>query len=303
MSTPTEPTTRTILITGATDGLGRALALRLAGPDVRLILHGRSAERAAAVQEQVRAAGGTADVLLADLAELRQVDRLADAVLADFDRLDVLVNNAGVGFGAPGTGREESADGIELRFAVNYLAGYRLTERLLDRLATSAASPADSADSAEPVEPVEPARIVNVASVGQYPLDFADPQTTRAYDGITAYRRSKLAQIIATFDLADRLATANPATDRRPVTVNALHPASLMATTMVQEAEVAPLSTVAEGVDATLRLVTGAAGALSGRYYDGTREARADAQAYEPAARTRLRALSAELIAGALRRG
>lgn len=272
----------TIMITGATDGLGRALALRLAAPDTLLILHGRSAERAAEVQRQVRAAGGAAEVRLADLADLHQVDRLADTVLADFDRLDVLVNNAGIGFGAPGTGRQESADGIELRFAVSYLAGYRLTERLLPRLAES---------------PGGAARIVNVASAGQEPIDFADPQLSKAYDGAVAYRRSKLAQITATYDLADRLAA-----DNRPVTVNALHPASLMATTMVQEAGVTPWSTVEQGLEATLRLVTGAAGANSGRYYNGTQEARADAQAYDPEARARLRALSEELVTEALGR-
>ncbi|WP_035840751.1 SDR family NAD(P)-dependent oxidoreductase [Kitasatospora azatica] len=270
-------TPRTILITGATDGLGRALALRLAGPDTLLILHGRSAERAAEVQRQVRAAGGRAEVRLADLAELRQVDRLADQVLADFDRLDVLVNNAGIGFGAPGSGREQNADGVELRFAVNYLAGYHLTDRLLPRLTEAGG------------------RIVNVASAGQYPIDFADPQLLAAYDGVTAYRRAKLAQVIATFDLADRLAA-----EGSPVTVNALHPATFMATGMVREAGVEPMSSVEQGVAATLELVTGPAGAASGHYYNGTAEARADAQAYDPKAREQLRALSAELVARAL---
>ncbi|WP_329578042.1 SDR family NAD(P)-dependent oxidoreductase [Kitasatospora sp. NBC_01250] len=277
---PHTPTT--ILITGATDGLGRELALRLAGPGTLLVLHGRSAERAAEVQRQVRAAGGEAEVRLADLGDLRQVDRLADTVLADFDRLDVLVNNAGIGFGTPGSGRQESADGIELRLAVNYLAGYRLTGRLLPRL-TEAAAPGNAA------------RIVNVASAGQYPIDFADPQLTSHYDGVVAYRRSKLAQIIATFDLAERLAEADV-----PVTVNALHPASFMATTMVQEAAVTPLSTVAQGVEATLQLVTGSAGARTGRYFNGLQPATADQQAYDPDARTRLRSLSDELIAHAL---
>ncbi|WP_327065664.1 SDR family NAD(P)-dependent oxidoreductase [Kitasatospora sp. NBC_01302] len=277
---PHTPTT--ILITGATDGLGRELALRLAGPGTLLVLHGRSAERAAEVQRQVRAAGGEAEVRLADLGDLRQVDRLADTVLADFDRLDVLVNNAGIGFGTPDSGRQESADGIELRLAVNYLAGYRLTGRLLPRLTEAAA-------------PGKAARIVNVASAGQHPIDFADPQLTSHYDGVVAYRRSKLAQIIATFDLAERLAEADV-----PVTVNALHPASFMATTMVQEAAVTPLSTVAQGVEATLQLVTGSAGARTGRYFNGLQPATADQQAYDPDARTRLRSLSDELIAHAL---
>jgi NAD(P)-dependent dehydrogenase (short-subunit alcohol dehydrogenase family) len=272
------PFPRTILITGATDGLGRGLALRLADPGTLLVLHGRSPERAAEVARQVRARGGRAEVRLADLGALHQVDQLADTVLRDFDRLDVLVSNAGVGGGAPGAGRELSADGYELRFAVNYLAGYHLTNRLLDR-----------------IKQAPGARIVNVASAGQAPVDFADPQFTRGYDGGTAYRRAKLAQVIATFDLAERLAA-----EGSEVTVNALHPATFMATTMVREAGVEPWSTVDEGIDATMRLVTGEAGATSGRYFNGTEPARADAQAYDPRAREQLRTLSAELVAKAL---
>ncbi|TQF02047.1 SDR family NAD(P)-dependent oxidoreductase [Kitasatospora acidiphila] len=278
---------RTILITGATDGLGRGLALRLASPDTLLILHGRSEQRAAEVARQVRAKGGAAEVRLADLAELRQVDRLADTVLRDFDRLDVLVNNAGAGGGAPGADRQLSADGYELLFAVNYLAGYHLTNRLLERLKAAPATQGPSGEGR--------ARIVNVSSAGQAPIDFADPHLTRDFSGGTAYCRAKLAQILFTFDLAERLAAEGSA-----VSVNALHPASYMATTMVREAGVEPWSTVDEGVDATMRLVTGEAGAVGGRYFNGTQPTRAHAQAYDPGARQQLRALSAELIAKAL---
>ncbi|TWF96318.1 SDR family NAD(P)-dependent oxidoreductase [Kitasatospora viridis] len=270
---------RTILITGATDGLGRGLALRLAAPDTRLVLHGRSAERAEQVAEQVRALGATAEVRLADLAELHQVDRLADTVLADFDRLDVLVNNAGIGAGAPGAGRELSADGYELRLAVNHLSGYHLTNRLLGLVERAP----------------QGGRIVNVASAGQQAIDFTDPQLTRRYDGGTAYRQAKLAQILFTFDLAERLTAAGS-----PVTVNALHPATFMATTMVREAGVEPWSTVEEGVEAVRRLAVGPAGERTGRYYDGTRETRADDQAYDPQAREQLRVLCDELVAKAL---
>ncbi|MCC9305737.1 SDR family NAD(P)-dependent oxidoreductase [Kitasatospora sp. RB6PN24] len=272
------PSPRTILITGATDGLGRGLALRLAAPGTLLILHGRSAQRAAEVAARVRAQGGAAEVRLADLGELRQVDRLADSVLRDFDRLDVLVNNAGVGSGAPGAERQLSLDGYELRFAVNYLAGYHLTNRLLGRLNEAPAG-----------------RIVNVSSAGQAPIDFADPHITRDYNGGTAYCRSKLAQVLFTFDLAERLAAEGSA-----VTVNALHPATYMATTMVRDAGVEPWSTVDEGVDAAMGLITGEAGATSGGYFNGTQPARAHAQAYDPQARVQLRALSAELVAEAL---
>jgi NAD(P)-dependent dehydrogenase (short-subunit alcohol dehydrogenase family) len=183
--------------------------------------------------------------------------------------------------------RRLSADGYELRFAVNYLAGYHLTNRLLDRL--KAARPAG-------VTPTEGrGRIVNVSSAGQAPIDFTDPHFTRDFTGSTAYCRGKLAQILFTFDLAERLTAEGSA-----VTVNALHPASYMATTMVREAGVEPWSTVEEGIDATMRLISGEAGASSGRYFNGTQPARAHAQAYDPEAREQLRALSAELVAKAL---
>jgi NAD(P)-dependent dehydrogenase (short-subunit alcohol dehydrogenase family) len=266
----------TVLITGSTDGLGRELAVRLARRGMRVLIHGRDAERAEQVRAEILDAGGPEPlVLLADLADLRQVDLLADEVLRITDRLDVLVNNAGVGFGAPGTPRQSSADGIELRFAVNYLAGYRLTRRLLPLLSSSA-----------------PSRIVNVASAGQQAIDFTDPMLERRYDGVAAYRRSKLAQIMFTFDLADELGDED-------VLVNSLHPATFMATSMVREAGTEPASTVTEGAEATLRLIT-APDLPTGHYFNGTRQARANDQAYDAAARERLRRLSDDLIATAL---
>ncbi len=269
----------TVLITGATDGLGAHLAERLGGAGWRVLVHGRDADRAERVAGRIRAAGGPRpEVLLADLADLGAVDGLAAAVERHTDRLDVLVNNAGVGFGTPGAVRETSADGIELRFAVNYLAGYRLTRLLLPLLTRSA-----------------PARIVNVASAGQEPLDFADLLTTRDYGGIRAYRRSKLAQIMGTFDLAEQLAGTG-------VTVDALHPATFMDTTMVRQAGNPVSSTVTEGGDATLNLITGpAATSGTGRYFVGQREARALAQAYDPAARRHLRQAADELLVASTR--
>src|SRR4029079_4517503 len=138
---------RTVLITGATDGLGRALAADLAGRGADVLVHGRDRARADAVAEQIGAAG----VYLADLASLAEVRRLAEAVAADHDALHVLVSNAGIGTTLPGGGaRMESADGYELRCAVNSLAGFLLTRLLEARLIAGA-----------------PARIVNVASAGQ----------------------------------------------------------------------------------------------------------------------------------------
>ncbi|WP_182902598.1 SDR family NAD(P)-dependent oxidoreductase [Microbispora sp. H10830] len=262
---------RTILVTGATDGLGRHLAVRLAASGDRVIVHGRDPERVRRVRAEI---GGTTEGLLADLADLRQVDRMAAEVEERFDRLDVLVNNAGVGGGAPGSGRQESADGVELRFAVNYLAGYHLTRRLVPLLVRSA-----------------PSRVVNVASVGQRAINFADPMLTRGYDRQRAYSQSKLAQIMFTFDLAEELAGQG-------VSVTALHPATYMDTTMVREAGVPVLSSVREGGDATLRLIDGKVS--SGTYHVGTTEGRADPQAYDREARARLRELSDRLVREAL---
>jgi len=263
-----------VLVTGSTSGLGQVLAQRLARMGATVVAHGRDPRRLEALAEQIAASGGrNIDTVQADLAEIRQVDRLADTVLRRHHRLHALVNNAGVGFGRPHGERELSVDGIELRFAVNHLAGYALAQRLADRLAAGA-----------------PARIVQVASAGQLALDPEDPLTAVAYDGITAYRRSKLAQIMATYDLAADLVGTG-------VTVNALHPASFMNTAMVREYGQRPLSTVDEGLQAVLRLVTDPAlDGVSGRYFNGIHSAQPDPQADDPAARAWLRSFSDGLL-------
>ncbi|WP_168588715.1 SDR family NAD(P)-dependent oxidoreductase [Saccharopolyspora sp. ASAGF58] len=269
------PSQRCILVTGATSGLGRALAHQLAKTGSRVLIHGRSAELAEQTRAEIAAATGSdrLDVVLADLAELRQVERLANDVQLRCDQLDVLVNNAGIGSGPPGGGREESPDGIELRFAVNYLAGYHLTHLLQPLLLASA-----------------PARVVNVASAGQHPIDFDDPMMTENYIGARAYAQSKLAQIMFTFDLAEQLRGHG-------VTVNALHPATYMNTAMVREAGVSPLGTIAEGVEATMRLVADPGlDEVTGEYFHGTRACRALEQAYDEQDRTRLRELSGKLV-------
>ena len=176
----------TILVTGATDGLGRALATRLAGEGATVLAHARSEERGREALGALLDGPGDVRLVVGDLASLADVRALADQVP---DRLDVLVNNAGIGTSLPGDGvRMESADGYELRFAVNYLAGFLLAALLRDRLVTAA-----------------PARIVNVASAGQMAIDFDDVMLEDGYDGVRAYCQSKLAQIMHAFDLADDL--------------------------------------------------------------------------------------------------
>jgi NAD(P)-dependent dehydrogenase (short-subunit alcohol dehydrogenase family) len=266
---------KTILITGSTDGVGRVVAERLGAAGARVLLHGRDEGRGKVTVAAIEAKGGKAEFLAADLASLAEVRRLAEAVRARTDRLDILINNAGVGTGGQGAKRHVSAEGYELRFAVNYLAGFLLTSELLPLIKASA-----------------PARIVNVASAGQQAIDFDDVMLTHGYSGVRAYCQSKLAQILFTVDLADQL-------DGTGVTVNALHPASYMDTTMVRQAGVTPWSSVETGADAILNLaVSPALEGRSGLYFDGQRESRADAQAYDEKARHQLRALSLELIEG-----
>jgi NAD(P)-dependent dehydrogenase (short-subunit alcohol dehydrogenase family) len=261
---------RTVLITGATDGLGRALAADLTERGARVLVHGRDPRRVSEAAREVGADGA----YVADLASLAEVRRLAEEVAGDHDSLDVLVSNAGIGSTLPGDGaRMESADGYELRFAVNYLAGFLLT-RLLEPLLVAAAPGA---------------RIVNVASAGQWPIDFDDVMLERSYDGSRAYAQSKLAQVMSTFDFAERLRD-------RGVTVNALHPSTYMPTKMVLHARGAGLDSLEGGVAATARLAADAElNGVTGRYFNRTREARADEQAYDAQARRRLWELSERL--------
>jgi NAD(P)-dependent dehydrogenase (short-subunit alcohol dehydrogenase family) len=264
------------LITGATDGLGRALAERLAGLGMTVHLHGRRAEKLAATAAEITATTGNERVHThrADLASLAEVRALADEIAA-LDALHLLVNNAGMGSGYPDSReRQESADGIELRFAVNYLAGFVLTERLLPLLQRSA-----------------PARVVMVSSRGQAALDFDDPMLASTfYEGRRAYAQSKLAQITYAVELTDRLGPD------ASVTINALHPSTYMPTKIVLEQHGESIDSLEQGVEATLRLaIDPELDGISGHYFDRTDEVEAEPQAYDRDAQRRLRELSEEL--------
>jgi len=264
---------KTVLITGSTDGVGRYVAMKLAAAGARVLIHGRDTQRAQTLADEIKRVSGREPMFYqADLSSLADVREFAQLVLDDQDRLDVLVSNAGIGSQNEGPARQTSKDGHELRFAVNYLAGFLLAHLLLPRLKASS-----------------PARIVNVASLGQHPIDFADVMITRNYSGGRAYAQSKLSQIMFTIDLAEQLQGSG-------VTVNSLHPATYMNTTMVRASGATPISTVEQGGEAILRLVQGDDVAeRSGLFFDGLREARAHAQAYDAEARKRLRALSLKL--------
>ena len=269
---------KTILITGSTDGVGRHVALELATVGATLLIHGRSRERAESLLGEIRKRGNNAAAFYqADLSSLTEVRELAARIRKEHERLDALINNAGIGSRSGGAQRRTRAEGYELRFAVNYLAGFLLTRLLLPLIVASA-----------------PARIVNVASAGQYRIDFEDVMLTRGYDGGRAYAQSKLAQVMFTVDLAHELEGSG-------VTVNCLHPATYMDTTMVREGGISPISTVDEGAAAILNLVRSPAlEGRSGLYFDRQRESRANQQAYDAAARDRLRRLSLELTGSAV---
>jgi NAD(P)-dependent dehydrogenase (short-subunit alcohol dehydrogenase family) len=237
-----------VLVTGSTDGLGRALARELVRRGHDVVVHGRDAERVEAVGREAGAAGSH----VADFARLDDVRGLAREARG----VDVLVNNAGI----ISRERRLSEDGIELTCQVNHLAGFLLTLLML------------------------PPRTVNVASIGQRAPDLDDLMLAHGYEGYRAYAQSKLAQIMFTFELAER---------RPDLLVNALHPATLMDTKMVRETFGAARSTVAEGVEATAALVE--RDDVTGRYFDGLRPARADRVAYDRGARRRLWDASAEL--------
>ncbi|MBI4443892.1 MAG: SDR family oxidoreductase [Acidobacteria bacterium] len=261
-----------ILITGSTSGLGREVALRLAATGAHIIVHGRNRERGMEVVSEIEKEGkGSAKFYAADLASFEQTRKFAETILRDYDRLDVLINNAGISLASEDV-RQVSADGHEMTFAVNYLSGFLLTRMLLPRIIASA-----------------PSRIVNVSSAGQArgTIDFDNVMLERNYSGSQAYRQSKLAQVMFTFDLASEL-------EGTGVIVSVLHPSTYMDTPMVLSRGGQPQSSVKDGTEAVVRLVT-SPDLKSGQYFNVLKPERANEQAYDEKAREKLRKLSIEL--------
>lgn len=191
---------KVIMVTGATDGIGKATAHGLARLGPTLIVVGRNPAKIAATVTEIKARSGNRQIesLQADFAVLDQVRQLAQDFKARYQRLDVLVNNTGVMFSE----RADTVDGFERTFAINHLAAFLLTNLLLDVIVASA-----------------PARIVNVSSAAHIMnnLNFNDLQARQKYSGANAYGHSKLANVMFTYELARRLAGTG-------VTVNTLHP-------------------------------------------------------------------------------
>ncbi len=264
-------TGKVALITGSTDGLGRDVARRLAEAGAHVLITGRSDERGKALVDEITKSGkGSAKFYRADLASLDETRRLAAAVRRDNKRLDLLINNAGVGFIFDST-RKFSAEGHEMHFAVNYLAHYLLTKELVSLVVASA-----------------PSRIINVSSGSQTPIDFDDVMMAKGYNGGRGYAQSKLAQVMMTIDMA-------PDLERQGVLTYSLHPATTMGTTMALALNVRPRSLIAEGVESVVNAVTTTE--PSGTYFNQLKPVKAQAQAYDPAAREQLRTLAERLIA------
>lgn len=263
------PDQQVVLVTGSTSGLGREVARRLASQGAHVIVHGRNRERGMEVINEITAEGkGSARFYAADFASFAQVRELAETVLRDYDRLDVLVNNAG--FGSAPNERLLSEDGHEYRFQVNYLSPYLLTHMLMPRLLAGV-----------------PSRIVNVSSLAQRSIDFDDVMIENDFSGRRAYAQSKLAQVMFTFDLAEEL-------EGTGVMVNSLHPATYMPTRMVARLGVEPRATIDEGADAVMQLIVSDE-IESGQFFRGLVPGRAGDQAYDREARAMLKNLSNEL--------
>jgi NAD(P)-dependent dehydrogenase (short-subunit alcohol dehydrogenase family) len=267
---------KTALVTGSTDGLGRELALALAADGAHVIVHGRNAERGAAVVQEITEAGkGSASFVAADFSSMEAVREFADTISREHPKLDLLVNNAGVAFNDDQPARL-TADGYELQFAVNYLAGWVLANKLRPNLKAAA-----------------PSRIVNVASGSANAIEFDDVMLSKPGAASRGYGQSKLAQVSMTVELA-------PAFAADGITMISLHPATLMPTTMVKNIGIPPRSTIADGRDHVMGLIHSPTLEAGAFYVEGKPASTRDPQPTDPEARKRLAALSEELTGVAL---
>jgi len=273
---------RTVVVTGATSGIGKATALGLAAMGARIAITGRDADRAESVAGKIRAAGGQADVFIADLSSQAEVRSLADELLRDLPRIDVLVNNVGGYWDT----RHVTVDGLEHTFAVNHLAPFLLTNLLLDRLRQSA-----------------PARVVTVASNAQSmgSIEFDDLQDERSYSGPRAYNQSKLANVMFTYELARRL-------KGNAVTANALHPGLVSTSFGAEDPSVIQRLVVpfvrpfmkepAQGAITSIHVASAPdLERVSGLFFTKSKPIKSSTQSYDEAAAARLWQVSADLVA------
>ena len=274
---------KTVLITGATGGIGKATANGLAALGASVAITGRDLGRVEAVTAEIRGATGNRDVraFAADLSSQAEVRRLAAEVLAACPRLDVLINNVGGSWAT----RHVTADGLEHTFAVNHLAAFLLTNLLLDRLKASA-----------------PARVVMVASAAQATgtIDFDDLQGERGYSERKAYPQSKLASVMFTYELARRLEGSG-------VTATVLHPGVVNTSFGAEDPGLifkvlVPfmrpfMKTPAKGAATSIYLASSpSAERVTGRYFANSKPTKSSERSYDQAVAARLWKVSADLV-------
>jgi NAD(P)-dependent dehydrogenase (short-subunit alcohol dehydrogenase family) len=272
---------KTVLITGGTSGIGKATAVAMAAMGADVVITGRNAERGEAAVEELegQSTGGAVELILADLFLQSEVRRLAETVLERHDRLDVLANNAGL----VQSKRTETPDGIETTLAINHLAPFLLTNLLLDRLKESA-----------------PGRVITTSSEAQRwgSMDFGDLQSRRRYRGFPVYGMTKLANIMFTYELAERLKGTG-------VTANCLHPGGVG--TNFGKNNGGPMAlffrafkpfmrSPEQGADTLIWLASSPEiDGVSGKYFSDRKEIEAKEIAYDPDARRRLWEISEDL--------
>ncbi len=274
---------KVVLITGATSGIGKVTALELAKMGANVVIVGRNPEKTEAVAEEIRQqlnGSGSVDTLVGNLASLKEIQNIAAEFKTKYQRLDVLINNAGAYF----TERKFSPDGFEMTFALNHLNYFYLTSLLLDLIKASA-----------------PARIVNVSSSAHYgaKLNFDDLMNEKKYRGFKAYGQSKLMNIYFTRELAKRLQGSG-------VTANVLHP-GFVATNfgrsnggifnplfrLVQLGAISP----EEGAKTSIYLASSPeVETISGEFFDKSKKKRASAEAYDDQAAAKLWQVSEKLV-------
>ncbi len=261
-----------MLVTGSTDGIGKETARRLAEMGAAVLVHGRSHERGEEALEEIRAGTGNERLRLVvgDLSSMAQVRGIVEQVRSEHDRLDVLINNAGV----VAEERTETEDGYELTFAVNHLAPFLLTNLLLDELRRAA-----------------PSRIITVSSIahGGTRIDFDDPNLRDGYSMNRAYARSKLANLLFTYELAKRL-------EGTGVTANALHP-GVIGTKLLEVGFGGGGSPVRSGSETSVYLATSPeVEGVSGRYFRNKNEASSSPASHDEEAQRKLWELSERMV-------
>ncbi len=245
-----------ILITGSTDGIGRQTAFELAGMGASVIVHGRDPERTKNVATEIKETTGnpSVDFFVADFSSLGEVRKFSGQLHEKYDRLDVLINNAGVYMKQ----KELSKEGFEMTFAVNHLSHFLLTHLLLDLIKKPAHS-----------------RIINVASMAHaQEMDFDNLQAEKFFDGYTAYSLSKLSNILFTYELARRLAGTG-------VTANCLHP-GVIRTKLLKAGWGMGGGTLESGAKTSVYLASSPdVESVSGKYFANCRPASSSSISYE----------------------